>query len=445
MNAEAAYLFSHALMRDAAYQLMLPSVRGVLHARAAQVLERLHGGKYRASDPQTQDPFAAEICDHLRVALTQRMGAAKRRSLAARFHELLGSAARHAEKQYQYPAALALWRERAALFAGDARSKINALSRAGLMATWLFDLPQARNLARMQLAQSRALGDARLVAGALSDLARIEFLRRNLQRSRALYEKALRQAGDCNDLMFLGKLMCNWAVAEHQLGRLDAARTLFERAEQIQRRNSDMGGLAATLLNFANLEIDARRPEEFERLCRDAIPMLRQANDVRGEGYALGNLGQHCFETSRAEEGASLMGQALELHHRVANFEQEGWVAAYLCGRWMAAGQLNEAEHAAKRAISALEQTASIEWLGAAWSRLAVIYFRTGQRIRLNRPQLLPNLHCAIADQPARKSTAKKSPRRASWLKRIECAHAQEPSRFVRKFLAPFRKHERHA
>ncbi|CAG0957071.1 hypothetical protein PLCT2_00534 [Planctomycetaceae bacterium] len=364
-------------MRHAAYQLMLPSVRGILHAQAARILERVHGGK----DSHALDAFAAEICDHLRVALTQRMGAAKRRSLSARFHELLGNAARHAERQFQYAAALVLWKERANLAGGDARSKVAALSRAGLMATWLFDLPQARKLARSQLAQSRAIGDARLVAGALSDLARIEFLRRNLPRSRALYEKALRHAGDNADPLFLGKLLCNWAVAEHQLGKLDAARVLFERAELIQRRNNDVGGIAATLLNFANLEIDARHSAEFERLCQAAIPMLRQAGDVRGEGYALGNLGQHFFETNRAEQGASLLGLALELHHRVSNFEQEGWVAAYLCGRWMAAGKLIDAAQAAQRAIRALEQTANREWLGAAWSKLAVIHFKTGQRV----------------------------------------------------------------
>ena len=44
MDAERAYLFRHALLRDAAYQLQLPGDRARLHAVAFEAIEELAGG-----------------------------------------------------------------------------------------------------------------------------------------------------------------------------------------------------------------------------------------------------------------------------------------------------------------------------------------------------------------------------------------------------------------
>ncbi|MBI2920950.1 MAG: hypothetical protein HYY18_07685 [Planctomycetes bacterium] len=44
VNAERAYLFRHALLRDAAYQLQLPRDRERLHALALEAIEALAGG-----------------------------------------------------------------------------------------------------------------------------------------------------------------------------------------------------------------------------------------------------------------------------------------------------------------------------------------------------------------------------------------------------------------
>ncbi|MEK7466602.1 MAG: hypothetical protein AAB074_04235 [Planctomycetota bacterium] len=45
ISAETDYLFRHALLRDAAYQLQLPGDRARLHAPAFSVLEELYGGR----------------------------------------------------------------------------------------------------------------------------------------------------------------------------------------------------------------------------------------------------------------------------------------------------------------------------------------------------------------------------------------------------------------
>ncbi|NUN49609.1 MAG: hypothetical protein HUU15_12345, partial [Candidatus Brocadiae bacterium] len=44
VTAESAYLFRHALLRDAGYQLQLPGGRARLHGLALEIIETLAGG-----------------------------------------------------------------------------------------------------------------------------------------------------------------------------------------------------------------------------------------------------------------------------------------------------------------------------------------------------------------------------------------------------------------
>ncbi|NUN50777.1 MAG: ROK family protein, partial [Candidatus Brocadiae bacterium] len=79
MHAEIAYLFRHALLRDAAYQLQLPGARARLHALALELIEIHLGGRPPAlpplapgrsapAPPHPTDPFALELAEHAALA-----------------------------------------------------------------------------------------------------------------------------------------------------------------------------------------------------------------------------------------------------------------------------------------------------------------------------------------------------------------------------------------
>lgn len=61
MFAEAAYLFRHALLRDAAYQLQLPADRAALHALALEIIEGLYGGNASISLLRASSCLAAPL------------------------------------------------------------------------------------------------------------------------------------------------------------------------------------------------------------------------------------------------------------------------------------------------------------------------------------------------------------------------------------------------
>jgi tetratricopeptide (TPR) repeat protein len=74
--AETAYLFRHALVREAAYELQPPGERAALHALALAIIEELCGGapeieSPRWSDrfePHATDPYALELAEHAELA-----------------------------------------------------------------------------------------------------------------------------------------------------------------------------------------------------------------------------------------------------------------------------------------------------------------------------------------------------------------------------------------
>ena len=59
MSAEVDYLFRHAVLRDAAYQLQLPIERARLHAAAFAALA--------AATPAAPGPMAEDLADHARL------------------------------------------------------------------------------------------------------------------------------------------------------------------------------------------------------------------------------------------------------------------------------------------------------------------------------------------------------------------------------------------
>ena len=95
VSAEQAYLFRHAVVRDAAYDLQLPSERAQLHGLALDVLESLPG--------VNQPSAGLELAHHARWA---REGArdAERYAEAERRH--LRAGGDFARFNYDYVAAL---------------------------------------------------------------------------------------------------------------------------------------------------------------------------------------------------------------------------------------------------------------------------------------------------------------------------------------------------
>ena len=69
VSAETAYLFRHAMVREAAYQLQPPADRSGLHVLALDILESV----LAQAGPVMQKIHAAELAHHARTAQDDRL------------------------------------------------------------------------------------------------------------------------------------------------------------------------------------------------------------------------------------------------------------------------------------------------------------------------------------------------------------------------------------
>lgn len=110
MHAEIAYLFRHVLLRDAAYEMQLPSDRAKLHELAFHLIEQAFGGRPPEPPPldshnsrhfpgHSTDVVAAELAAHALLAGDELAG------LHARY---MRRAAEHAQR-HLHPETPSMW------------------------------------------------------------------------------------------------------------------------------------------------------------------------------------------------------------------------------------------------------------------------------------------------------------------------------------------------
>ncbi len=111
LSAEQAYLFRHAVVREAAYQLHLPAERAVLHGLALDLM--------RAQPSTATRAHALELAHHARQAQSARQPAARHDALRELERQYLADGCDYARACFDYPAATEALERRRELCAGD--------------------------------------------------------------------------------------------------------------------------------------------------------------------------------------------------------------------------------------------------------------------------------------------------------------------------------------
>ena len=371
MHAESAYLFRHALLRDAAYQLQLPGDRARLHGLAFAILQdicngpppepsRLGDSKGAPFSPHPADPFAEDLAAHARAALP---AAGDGRALAAAEALYLHRAAEFASQQYRHQAAERCWVRHAALVEGARRGE--SLRRAG-EATLTQGRPGEAE-ARFEEARAlfRAVGEPGLEGCAVADLASMFQETGRCAEAELAYRQALalhRASGNRHsEGVALGNLANVWQTS----GRADEAEGAYEQALAIARELRDPNSEAVALGNLALVHHTRGRLDQAERTYEAALALHRQVGDRPFEGIVLGNLAVFYQITGRLPEAERAYGQALGIQREVGNRRWIGLVLGNLACLWRDTGQLDRAEAAFLEALETHRQVGDRRFEGA--------------------------------------------------------------------------------
>lgn len=332
-SAELAYLFRHALLRDAAYDLQPPTERSRLHALALDVIEQLFAGR-----EGELDAMALELARHAELA-----------GRADRECHWLERAAAHAHGLWRGAEAAELFQRLAKHPAADAQARSRALRGAGkslldtgrlqpaleLLRSAAEEAPDAeaeldalrplayayRNLGRhddslavsrrnAELASER--GDLDLALALDSVATALVGLERNAEALPIAHD-AIRHAQACGVPRVLGGLTANLGVLLGRMGEDAQAATTLREALAILETTGDRRALAATRRNLADRMRAMGDHQGAIRECEGALAEMRALGDRRGEGMALMTLGGAWKDAGRTMEGLRALEQAAGL------------------------------------------------------------------------------------------------------------------------------------
>ncbi|MBE7491065.1 MAG: tetratricopeptide repeat protein [Planctomycetes bacterium] len=441
--AEQAYLFRHALLRDAAYQLLPPAQRADLHSLALGALESAVPEGGRAE-------IALELAEHARLADNP--------DFAPRELRYLGLASRGALDSFRleqarvlcariaaHPAASQSDREQAVCSLAESQWLDGRLAEAvHSCETALGGLPAPQAAARARLhtlackalreqgrhdaalAHARAAepaavaaGDADLSARVALDIAsslrghaapeqvrhaldhaaalaanlpRNNILRRvlsqyalhwadvgDLARARETAEQVVALHRAAGDRFGLAADLCVLAFALARGGNLARATTIYREAIAALRANGQLRRAQIELANLASLLLDTGQLMEAEATLNEALAVIHETGTLGHEGMVLGNLGSAARRRGNLERARELFTAALGCARRDGMRAFEGHCLAYLAEVADNAGQLDEAERGYAAAAEVLEQAGDRLLFHIVRANLAIVWTRTGR------------------------------------------------------------------
>ena len=382
VNSEAAYLFRHALLRDAAYQLQLPGNRANLHALAFGIIEALHGGRAPEPPPLNSDDapalpshptdgVALELAEHARLAMGDGEG------LQAESLLYLRRAAEYMERVFRGDDSASAWQALAPALRGTPKGE--ALRRAGAALRQVGRGEQAERTFVQALAIFREVGDRRSEGLVLGNLAGIHHETGRAEQAERTYGQALAIHREVGNRRFEGVTLTNLATLYHATGRIEQAERTFGDALAILRDTGNRRFEGGTLGNLAILYHETGRVEEAERLFVQALAIHREVGDRLAEGPTLGNLAALYQVARQVELSERTFEHALRILRETANRRSEGLALGSLASLYQNTGRLAEAERTYVQALAIHREVGNRPSEGIALGNLAGVYHDTGR------------------------------------------------------------------
>jgi len=360
--SQVRYIFKHALLRDAAYEMQLRARRRELHQLAAQALEKL--------DADDSTPHYGAIAYHYEAACRLGLAAVRDQAIAT-----LRQAGERAAGDYEnaaavdyYSRALALTPEDAAPESAEAERRYDLLlgreavyhlqgareAQAGDLAAlealatarqrpteqaavalrWAryanntSDYPRAIEQAQAAIAAAQAAGDVGQEAagqlawgGALRQQGEYAAAVEHSEQVLALAGAAGRRDLEVESLLILGSVAWRQGDYAGARGYWEQSLAMARDAEHGDRRNED-----APLLNLGILAAEQGDYAGARGYWEQSLAIFRETGGRRGEGIALGNLGEVARMQGDYAGARGYFEQALAIACEIGDRQGEGFV-----------------------------------------------------------------------------------------------------------------------
>ncbi|MBZ0137331.1 MAG: tetratricopeptide repeat protein [Planctomycetes bacterium] len=313
LPAEIAYLFRHAVVRDAAYDLQPPSSRASLHAMALQILEAL-----AATMPAgTLDAWSEELADHARRAIESE--GADREAILRQELEYLLRGAKHEAGLWHNERSVALRARIADHELADDAQRIRALldNVETLMRSGSIHKTPALLDAVWELAQ--ASGKPALVVMALAARAQGAAMQSRHEEVARLVEQGIAAALEIDDSETHGRLLVTLASDAQATGDWVKGEAAARRALELLAGTHHAASEARAHLYIGDACWEQGKLEEGVSEYREALKIYQAAGNLGGEASARDHLGSLLTELQRKDEAGQQHERAKEIYSDIGD------------------------------------------------------------------------------------------------------------------------------
>jgi adenylate cyclase len=406
LSGEPGRRFTHLLIRDAAYDMLLHRNRTILHRFAALALEQYCAGG--------RNDMAVVVADHWDIAGDS--GRAIEWGLRALAHcelhflneEGLGVTERLSRWIKDQPGSS--YRDNSLFEVMMAREKFLGLlgrrdeqaqllhelgsfgekaerrdwmlmvrGRLGRMQINTGMLEQARETLAPAIVESAVLCDSKVHGGMLADMAALCLKQGRSIESIELAEEALRlfrESGDRNaECMAINSL----GIANWNMERLPEALEYFQTAYALSRETRNRWYEGNTLLNIGVIHRCLGDLDTAREFYRKALELTRETGNLQSEANAHANLGILALLDDRFEDAGKHYDSALVIYRKTGNRLLELQTLAKLGRLATRTGRYGEAESLFRHSLAIQEETGQTIDEGETLNSLASLLIMTGR------------------------------------------------------------------
>ncbi|MCI0578013.1 MAG: tetratricopeptide repeat protein [Chloroflexi bacterium] len=423
------YIFRHALLRDAAYDMQLRTRLREMHRRAAEAYEQVYAGDlercytdlayhYAQAQEETQEGHYALLAGQQALArfnhaaaaryLSRALALAAKDDLAGRYellrlreeaYEAQGlRAAQRADLEalavlagrlgdWRRPVEVGLRQAAYAQATGDyagsaaiaqaATAQALAAEPAGPLAgqaqvAWasalqeLGDYPAAQTLLEEALATLEKAGAAGEVARARLAMVDLLLAQALFQEARRVAQTALAASQSTGERRTIARALWLMGVVVHNLGEWPAAQAHYRQAQVIWQEIGYRSGQARVLNNLAIILENNGNRYAAEPYYQQALAIYREIGDRGGEAKLLHNLGLLASNLGKLAPARAMLQEVLAIHRQAGNRSSEALALHVLGELFLEEGEFELAEEYGRQALAIWRE------LGSEWDHLAL-------------------------------------------------------------------------
>ena len=240
------------------------------------------------------------------------------------------------------------------------RLEARALNNMGVVFSALGEAEEALAHYKSSLKIDQELGDRAAIALKLGNIGQCYADLGDLERGERYLAKALKICQEAEDRSSMTDVVVSIGQIHFQRGDTGGALEMFQRGLGLANEVGDRYQQIRALIYVALAQLESGGPrEEALEHARAATDLARKTLVTMGEIYGLAAQGLALARLGRAAEGAALTAQAVELQSRTEQPEGSEQILHFHARVSEAAGRLDDARDALRRARAEVERKAA--------------------------------------------------------------------------------------